>query len=356
LRARSSFSCFQSGCGRVRSPHAGDSIDRPGIGKRASRLTPLVAEVTPPAYSGEHAFAIDEPNDIRALTGSVLTLRGRGDGGGVIARVGSDSIAATTKGDRWSITLRLPTRPAALRLADGTYERIVAVEPIADDPPSVTLMAPVHDSVLRVAKGRIGLSADVSVQLRHRQRIVRVHRAPEKARPSGFARNARAARLNTKRTIDRSDRCARLVVAQSGDIVHLRAVARDANTVSGPGVGVSDTRAIRIARADEYDSVAVDAAPPSDADKSVISERMLIMLAEALEKKRPTLKRDAPRGRVALDRRRSESYAAPSARSCSRDSAEIRAGKSTHEDSRSAPRRWKKCSRAPTSPPTARAI
>ena len=71
--------------------------------------------------------------------------------------------------------------------------------------------------------------------------------------------------------------------------MHLRAVARDANNVTGPGVGASETRAIRIARADEYDSVAVDAAAPSEADKSVISERMLIMLAEALEKKRPSL-------------------------------------------------------------------
>jgi hypothetical protein len=48
-----------------------------------------------------------------------------------------------------------------------------------------------------------------------------------------------------------------------GDIVHLRAVARDANDVSGPGIGVSETRSIRIARSDEYDSVAVDAAAPS---------------------------------------------------------------------------------------------
>jgi hypothetical protein len=78
-----------------------------------------------------------------------------------------------------------------------------------------------------------------------------------------------------------------------GDVVHLRAVARDANDVSGPGIGASETRAIRIARHDEYDSVAVEAAAPSDAEKSVISERMLIMLAEALQKARPTLARDS---------------------------------------------------------------
>ena len=61
---------------------------------------------------------------------------------------------------------------------------------------------------------------------------------------------------------------------------------------SGPGIGVSETRTIRIARRDEYDSVAVEAAAPPDADKSVISQRMLIMLAEALQKTSPMLERD----------------------------------------------------------------
>jgi hypothetical protein len=70
-------------------------------------------------------------------------------------------------------------------------------------------------------------------------------------------------------------------------------VARDANDVTGPGVGASETRTIRIARHDEYDSVAVEAAAPSDEEKSVISERMLIMLAEGLERARPRLRHDS---------------------------------------------------------------
>src|SRR5262249_20480877 len=92
-----------------------------------------------------------------------------------------------------------------------------------------------------------------------------------------------------------------------GDIVHLRAVARDANTVTGPGVGVSETRAIRIARAGEYDSVAVDAAAPAEADKSLISERMLIMLAEALQKRRSKIPHDTlvrESQRIGVDQRK----------------------------------------------------
>ena len=71
--------------------------------------------------------------------------------------------------------------------------------------------------------------------------------------------------------------------------------------------------------------MAVDAAPPSDADKSVISERMLIMLAEALEKKRPSIKREVLVGEshsIAIDQKK-----LPQKRrrkSCSRGLAAIR--------------------------------
>jgi hypothetical protein len=77
-----------------------------------------------------------------------------------------------------------------------------------------------------------------------------------------------------------------------GDLVHLRAVARDGNTITGPGVGASETRVVRVARSGEYDSVAVEGAPPPEADKSLISQRMLILLTEALEKRRPRLARE----------------------------------------------------------------
>jgi hypothetical protein len=75
-------------------------------------------------------------------------------------------------------------------------------------------------------------------------------------------------------------------------VLHVRAVATDANTVSGPSLGTSETRTLRIARAGEYDSLAVEAAAPPAADKSLVSQRMLIMLTEALERRRPRLARE----------------------------------------------------------------
>jgi hypothetical protein len=74
--------------------------------------------------------------------------------------------------------------------------------------------------------------------------------------------------------------------------VHLRAVARDRNTATGPGSGFSETRTIRIPRADEGDSVQIDPAAPAQGDSALLSQRMLIMLTEALEQRRSRLRRD----------------------------------------------------------------
>src|SRR5438270_13235530 len=111
----------------MRSPHPGDSLERPGFGARASRLMPLVAEIVPPAYSGERVAIVDEPAELRALEGSHLTFRGRGDGSGVFARVGTDSVAASRTGDRWSIDIPVARGPMAIRLEERENHRIVTV-------------------------------------------------------------------------------------------------------------------------------------------------------------------------------------------------------------------------------------
>ena len=295
---------------RMTLPRAGDSIERgAGLGRSsASRLTPLVAEVVPPRYSGEQALKLDEPRDIRAIVGSALTISGRGDAKGIVARAGKESLVAVQRGDRWSIGLPVPATAFAIRLTDRTFERIVAVEPIVDASPSVVLDSPAHDSVLRTPQGRIPLGAHatddfglVSAAFEYIVSSGEGETFKFKSGVLGALKPAgKSATLASALSIDS-------LGLKAGDIVHVRAVARDANDVSGPGVGVSETRTIRIARADEYDSVAVDAAGPSDEEKGVISERMLIMLAEALQKRRPSLARDTvvnESRRIAVDQKR----------------------------------------------------
>jgi hypothetical protein len=79
----------------------------------------------------------------------------------------------------------------------------------------------------------------------------------------------------------------------AGDIVHLRAIARDAHPSSAREYGSSETRSFRIARAAEYDSVAVEPAPPPAVDRSLLSQRMLLLLTEKLVRQRPVLTRRA---------------------------------------------------------------
>jgi hypothetical protein len=53
-----------------------------------------------------------------------------------------------------------------------------------------------------------------------------------------------------------------------GGLLSVRAVAQDGNTVNGPGVGTSETRTIRLAKGEEYDSVAIERAPPPTVDSA----------------------------------------------------------------------------------------
>lgn len=281
---------------RIRAPHAGDSLERVNTrASAASRLEPLVAEITPPGYAHTPVERIDDPSTVRALVGSTIVLRGRGDAAGIFAHIGGDSIpAAAGAGGTWSITTREESRPTAARLIDRDHERIIALEPVADAPPTVELVSPAHDTVLRAPHGRIPLSTqiqdDIGLEGGWFELIVSSGEGETfKFRTSTLYRTYvhwKSLAINGVLTLDS-------LHLSPGDVLHVRAVARDANVVSGPGIGYSETRTIRIARPGDYDSVAVDATAPTDEDKSMVSERMLIMLTEALERARPKLARDS---------------------------------------------------------------
>jgi hypothetical protein len=65
----------------------------------------------------------------------------------------------------------------------------------------------------------------------------------------------------------------------------------DAHPSADREYGSSETRAFRMARIAEYDSVAVEPAPPPEVDKSLLSQRMLLLLTEKLDKAQRRLAR-----------------------------------------------------------------
>ncbi len=281
---------------RVRAPRAGDAVDRPALARppAASRLTPIVARIIPPAYAGVSATSLDEPHTIEALVGSRIELEGRGASDGITATLGDTRLSATARDARWQLALTMPAASSALLLRDRQFDRLIVLDARPDSAPVVTMVAPTRDTILRAPTGRIPIRGEARDALglasAWLEYIVSSGQGESFRFRSGVVarralNGARQATLETTVVID-SLRLA------PGDVVHMRLVARDRNPARDAGTGASETRVVRIARVGEYDSVAVEGAPPPDADTSAISQRMLILLTEALVRREPRLSRD----------------------------------------------------------------
>lgn len=258
-------------------------------------LRALHATVRTPAYAGGSVSELDDPTSIDALVASAVTVTGEGDASSLTVASDSAPQRVVASGDaKWAVTLPMPARPAVLRFRSAAgRERLVVLAPIADAAPAVTLLLPARDTIVRTAAGVLALRAQLRDDIGLRDAAFEL--IVSSGRDESFTfRTATIAHVALGGRPD-GILAARLpldsLALKPGDVLQLRAVARDGNTVTGPGVGSSETRALRVARVGEYDSVSVEAAPPSEAEGQVLSQRMLITLAEALDKRRPRLER-----------------------------------------------------------------
>lgn len=281
---------------RIEAPRVGDSLESPraAAASGASRLSPLVATITPPAYTRRKPTTLEEPATIAALASSGVRLEGPGRGAGMRASLGGEALEVTGTSGRWSVIFAMPARPAVVRLGDGARSRVIVLEPLPDSAPSVTLTSPARDTVMRDARGVVkmaaGASDDFGLTAVWFEYIVSSGEGESFKFRSGTAARRAVRGGSSTASLESALRLDSLAL-RPGDVVHLRAVAVDGNTATGPDTGVSETRVLRVARAGEYDSIAVEGAPPPDADASALSQRMLIQLAEELERRRPRLER-----------------------------------------------------------------
>jgi hypothetical protein len=176
----------------------------------------------------------------------------------------------------------------------------VTLIPTPDAPPSVDLLIPGHDSVMQRAIGTLTLRAraadDIGLASGHFEIVVTAGDEDEggvHARTLTVGNrsldDARASQLEGSVRLDS-------LQLTPGSVLSIRALAHDGNTITGPGIGTSDTRTFRIARKDEYDSVAVESAAPSIADSSALSERVVIIGTNDLiarMTRRPPITRDS---------------------------------------------------------------
>ena len=270
---------------RVATPAVGDILDRPGAAARAvaDPLATIVVRVRPPAYTGLGEEVFEDPSAVRALAGGRITIEGRGEG--VRAVAGTAALTATASGDRWRLTLPAPAEPLGVRLQGAARERVLVIESFADSVPVVRLDQPARDTVLRTATGTVQLAADLTDD--HGLADAAFEYIVSSGAGETFTfRGGRIAATRyaagTGRAQLRGAFALDTLKLAPGDLVHLRAVARDRNDVTGPGSGASETRTLRIARADEYDSVSVDPMPPTEPEKNALSQRMLLQLTTEL--------------------------------------------------------------------------
>jgi len=286
--------------------HRGMRFDRaraataPGRERPVSRLTPLVAHVAPPAYSHVPGRDVREPTSIASLVGTMVTLRGPGDTAGLRASVGARALSVVADGDtHWQAAVSMPATATVVRLSDRGTDRLVVLSPIPDAPPTVELVAPARDSTMRAAHGTVPLVARASDDIGLADGYFEVIVSAGEEETGGVQGHT----FTIARTSFHDVRSASLggglaldsLRLNPGDVVSIRAVARDGNTVSGPGVGTSDTRTLRVATKEEYDSIAVEGAPPPGADSSYMSQRLIVLATQDLLRRmgrRPPVARD----------------------------------------------------------------
>jgi hypothetical protein len=262
--------------------------------------------VEAPAYTRRAPQQWGDVQNVSAISGSTVRLRGTGPvPARVIERVVGDAadtlgaarrervVVPTTTGEGWQVRTVASDGPVTLQLDRGGRSRLLVIEGRADSIPRVSLLQPARDSVFRTPEGSLTLVAsvrdDIGLGQARFELIVSSgegERFTARTVPLGARRFAGEPAGTIRATMDIA--ALKLV---AGDIVHLRAMARDAHPSSAREYGSSETRSFRIARAAEYDSVAVEPAPPLEVDKSRLSQRMLLMLTEKLEKQRPRLAR-----------------------------------------------------------------
>jgi hypothetical protein len=283
---------------RARQPAAAGA-GGPGTDTSPSRLAPLRGTVTPPRYAleaGVKPQALDEPATIAGLGGSTVELTGPGAPDGIGVGLGDSALAAVSaERGRWRVVFTLPDSATALRLADRDYRRLIVLAPERDQPPAVQLLLPASDTTVREPTGSLTLDARLSDDLG--LATARVEYIVSSGETEGSF-TFREGTVGARRFSEAGTREARLRLSVPlatfklvpGDQLSVRAVAIDNNTWSGPDTGYSEPRTLRVARPGEYDSLAVEGAPPP-ADSAMMTLRYLIQLTERLERSRGRLPR-----------------------------------------------------------------
>ena len=274
------------------------SGEAPAEEEMPNRLEVLRGSVTPPAYAIRSGLEIEEfedPASIAGLAGSTVDLHGLGIPGGIEILLGETPLDARPEGSNgWQSAFTLPDSAVALELRDREYRRLVVIAPRTDQAPSVELLLPRRDTTVRVIRGDIALQAlmsdDIGLGGAFFESIVTMGQDEghitfrrDTLQRRGFS-GARRGEFDL--TVPLAD-----FGLEEGDMLSLRAVTFDNNTLSGPSYTTSETRVLRVATSSEYDSLAIEGAPPPN-DTLFLTLRYIIQLTEEIDAEKNTMDRD----------------------------------------------------------------
>ncbi|MEO7998312.1 MAG: hypothetical protein ABI852_12760, partial [Gemmatimonadaceae bacterium] len=233
---------------------SGKTVDAKKSAKsNAKALTNWHVRVIPPSYSALETRELDDASQVAALVGSRIEISGDdGETPTAIVRSTVDSVApaslAITQSDKgWRTQFVMPTSPADARFTLGSTNRQLLLEPHADSIPVVHLQLPVRDSVVREAKGTVALDAsahdDLGLATVNFELIVT---SGEGERFTAKTVVLGAQRLNGDHEHKwQSSLSLDTMKLLPGDIVHMRAVARDHHPDASHEMGASETRTFR---------------------------------------------------------------------------------------------------------------
>lgn len=266
--------------------HATSDAERPATRALAS----WQVRVIPPPYSGLPTRDLPDASQVTALVGSRVEIVGEGATAptaelySTVDSIAPRRLALVSESEHWRTQFTMPSAPADARFTLGTAKRQLLLEPRADSIPVVHLQQPARDSVFREAKGTVRLNAsahdDLGLATTNFELIV--------TSGEGERFTAKTIVLGTQRLNGQPQHqwqasfSLDTMQLVAGDILHMRAVARDRHPDAMHELGASETRTFRIARPSEYDSIAVEPGPPPEVQKSLMSQRMLLILTEKL--------------------------------------------------------------------------
>jgi hypothetical protein len=305
-------------------------------------LGSIAFTVRAPAYAGLPDVSGAEGDPLSALPGSIVEIRGTGTARPPVLRasiIGGGELTPRTDDDGWSVAWTVgpedrgvvlsvlaggsdgltagasaPTRgpealaadpdtlatdtPTADTLGSGSLldRRVLALRPLRDRAPTVSLDSPEEDIVLAAPTGRIPIEARARDDYGVADLVLHWVRSRGSGESFDFDEGTWA--------WDRSEatgdgRVGELSLAldelglEPGDVLHVRATASDANDMTGPGRGVSATRQIRISAEDDLSDVTTIIGFPIEREREpLLSQRMIILLTEELIDSAATLTPD----------------------------------------------------------------